>query len=101
MAAAASARLKVSLGFTTADGSRPETSTTFAPAALLGDVPAAPVTLAGPVGPLTLAFLEADLAAAPLLDQVQSASDGSHHRLDHDKVDDILFLISYRIAAGT
>jgi hypothetical protein len=54
--------------------------------------------VAGAVRPLSLAFLEADLASAPLLDRPELSPDGtSHHRLDRDKIDDILILVSYRV----
>jgi hypothetical protein len=99
-AAAPAARLKLRLGFATPDGAPPAAVTTFAPDPSLGQLPVAPLTLAGPVGPLTLAFAEADVAAAPLLDQLQPAPDGtSHHRLNRDRIDDILILISYQVEA--
>ena len=94
------ARLKAHLGFATAAGTPPTTTTTFAPAPALGQLPVAPLTLAGPVGPLSLAFVEADLANAPLLDQPQAGPDGaSHHRLNPALIDDILILVSYKLEA--
>ena len=86
------------MGFTTADGSPPAASTTFAPDPNLGQLPVAPLALPGNVGPLSLVFLENDLAASPLLNEVQSSPDGTtHHRLNRARIDDILILVSYKI----
>jgi hypothetical protein len=90
-------RLKVHMGFATADGSPPPGVTTFAPDPNLGQLPIAPLTLAGNVGPLSLAFLENEIAASPLLDQVQTSPDGPHHRLNRERIDDILILVSYQM----
>lgn len=99
---AAGERLKARLGFTPDDGTPPATSTTFtAVAATLGGVPIAPASVAGPVGPVTLAFLESEIALAPLLDKVETVDGTPHPRLDPDKIDDILILVSYQIAART
>lgn len=86
------------MGFATADNSPPVASVVFAPDHSLGQLPVAPLTLAGPVGPVSLAFLESDLATVSLLAVEQTATDGTvHHRLNRDRIDDILIAVSYRI----
>ena len=96
--ASPASRLKMRMGFATADGSPPAASTTFAPDPNLGQLPVALLTLAANVGPISLAFLETDLAASPLLDHVQTSPDGTtHHRLNRERIDDILILVSYKI----
>jgi hypothetical protein len=98
--AGAASRLKVRMGFSTTDGSPPATSTTFTPDPNVGQLPVAALALAGDVGPVSLAFLETDLAACPLLDHVQTAPDGTpHHRLNRERIDDVLILVSYKIEA--
>lgn len=98
-AAPVSARLRTHLGFSTADGTPPAAAATFSPEPTLAQLPIATLPLAGDAAPLTLAFLEADLAAAPLLGQIHPAPDGAHHRLRRDRIEDILFLVSYRLEA--
>lgn len=96
--ASPASRLKVRMGFATADGSPPAASTTFTPDPNLGQLPVAHLALAGNVGPISLAFLETDLAASPLLDQVQTSPDGTtHHRLSRARIDDVLILVSNKI----
>jgi hypothetical protein len=98
------ARLKARLGFTPGDGTPPTASTTFtAVDTILGGLPIAAATPTGPVAPLTLAFLEADLGVeTTLLVESQTQPDSTTlHRLIRDKIDDVLILVTYQIAAKT
>src|SRR5262249_50837881 len=98
---ATTARLTAHLGFSTTDHTPPTTTTTFvATASTLGGVPVAPLSLTGAIAPISLAFVESDLAAATLLSESQTAPDNTvHTRLNPDLIDDILFLFTYSTQA--
>lgn len=97
--AGAAAHLKVRLGNAPSEEAPPTTSVTFSPDAALAQLPATTaVVLNAPVAPLTLAFLEEDLATAPLLTQTQAGPGGTTlHRLRRDRIEDVLILVSYKI----
>jgi hypothetical protein len=72
----------------------------FASDAAFGLLPVAPLTLNGEVAPVSLELREADIAAAPVLDTLETSPNGTaHHRLDRAKVSDLLVLVSYRVEA--
>lgn len=98
-AAGTAGHLKVRLGNAPSESAPPTTSVTFTPNAALAQLPATTaVVINGPIAPLTLAFLEADLATAPLLTQTQAGPGGINlHRLRRDRIDDVLLLVSYKM----
>ncbi len=106
-AVAPAQRLKARVGLTPGDGSLPTTARPFVPGTAtspLGVVPITDVvTLSAPVSPLTIAFVEADLAAeTTLLVQSETQPDSTVlHRLARDKIDDILIVVTYQVAART
>lgn len=108
LALATTARLNAHLGLSTSDGTPPTTTATFTATvptgtgAVLGGVPVAPVTLSGPIGSVSVAFVETDLAAATLLDQTVTEADGTaHNRLNQAMIDDILILVTYELGMHT
>jgi hypothetical protein len=100
--AGASARLNAHLGFTTSDSTPPATTALFtSDSTAYGGIPAATLTLPpGPIRSLSAALVEADLGKVPMLDKIDTAADGtSHHRLNRDLIDDVMFVVTYQIAA--
>lgn len=101
---AAAQRLTARIGFTPGDGTPPTASMPFAPQSTLAGVPAtAAVALSGPIGPVTIAFVEAELAGeTTLLVQTETQPDNTVlHRLIGDKIDDILIVINYQVGPKT
>jgi hypothetical protein len=104
-AVATTQRLKARVGVTPSDGTLPTTSKPFVPDAVnVGNVPAtAAVTLSVPPGPVTVGFVESELAGATtLLVTTETQADSSVlHRLVRDKIDDILIIIDYQVGPRT
>ncbi len=90
--------LTTHLGFTTGDGTPPTTTANFVADGNYGGVPVAPLTLgtSHAVGSLTFAFLESDILKT-VLDKPETVGGTTHHRLDRDKIDDILIVINYDV----
>ncbi|HEX3765587.1 MAG TPA: neuraminidase-like domain-containing protein [Kofleriaceae bacterium] len=98
-------RLTAHIGFTPNDGSVPTTSVPFGlDTAHLGNVPVTTaVALSGAIAPVTVAFVESELAGeATLLVQPETQPDSTVlHRLIRDKIDDILIAVSFQVGPKT
>jgi hypothetical protein len=98
-------RLTAHVGFTPSDGTVPTTSVPFAlDTAHLGNVPVTTaVALNGPIAPVTIAFVESELAnEATLLVQPETQPDSTVlHRLIRDKIDDILIAVTFKVGPRT
>jgi hypothetical protein len=106
-AVAPAQRLTARVGLTPGDGSPPTASKPFIPGAAtapLGVVPVTDVvTLSGPAAPITIAFVESEIASqTTLLVQTETQPDTTVlHRLNRSKIDDVLIVITYQVAAAT
>ncbi|HEX8109188.1 MAG TPA: neuraminidase-like domain-containing protein [Kofleriaceae bacterium] len=98
-------RLTARLGFTPGDGTLPTASKPFAPETThLSGVPATDaVALSGPIGPVTIGFVESELVnATTLLVQPETQPDSTVlHRLIRDKIDDLLIVINFQVGPKT
>jgi hypothetical protein len=98
-------RLTAHIGFTPNDGTVPTTPVPFAlDTANLGNVPVTgPVALNAPIAPVTIAFVEGELAnETTLLVQPETQPDSTVlHRLIRDQIDDILIAVSFQVGPTT